>query len=1088
MGYRHLLPLAIALAIALAPPAVAAPGLVTPAAVRLEAGSEFEGAWTVSRLIDGSGLSGEPGIANYTAIDHAAASAAVAWTTDAPGGGGADYFALDPAVAPWPVLVFGFDRAYAFTDLVIWGYHFGSANGNESKAFELEFSVDGGRSYGAPVTVSSPQLQLGDEEALDFGAVFMADTIRMTVTDNWFEDAAGGDRAGLGEVRFLADIEPDPPPVIGASASVDFSAPGGTFTGTFLLGLTTTAPGAQIVYTTDGSLPTHENGTPYSGPIAIGASTQVRAATVSGATVSATASQSYVRLAADVAEYRSELPIVVVENFGAGSVPDKGWTVATQTGEGLVQRPRQPAFMGIFDTEEGTGFSSLRAVPEVGSRIGIRVRGAFSSTWDRKPYALESWAEGSDEDEDIAPLGMPPESDWILYFPHPDYDRTMLANTFIWELSGQAGRYGTRFRFVDVFLNEDGGDLRLSDRRGVYALAEKVKRGGDRIDFEPLSNDGATGGWLLSINRMDAEPPSGFPAENGATSPQHFHTPGPDRILQTPPNAAGRGDDIPRQYNAFINFENPNGYRILAGQRAAIEAWFVDFEDVLFDEARWLDPSDGYRRYVNTTDVITYFQLLNLAKQGDGLLLSVFPWVSSGERQLHMGPMWDFNNGAYSGTTNSPLYFRADRLWYPRLFADPSFLREYIDRWFALRRGPLSNANMAAIIDRQSASIPAALVPGQGISLAAWQDRVAGMKAWLAERAGWIDSQYFAPPIFGTPGGVVGPGFRLTVTNDYPQAGTIYYTLDGADPITGNGATPYSGPVTLEKSATVRARTLDEGGNWSALNEDTYILGTPADRSNTVISEIMYHPADGAGDEFIELLNISKNDAIDLTGVAFTVGIDYVFPVGISLAPGARLVVMQADFRDGTRLSNGGEPLELTGADGAAIHAFAYDDRAPWPVSADGQGFSLTLIDPASAPDHSDPASWRRSAAPGGSPGESDAVAFSGDAMADTDRDGIPALLEHAFGTSDSESGGAPMVVSLGADGRLLVEFPRDAGADDLRLWFEGSADLRTWSPMAASLVGVSSDPTGQTTPRERWQLNPADSPTRFVRVVAQQD
>ena len=42
------------------------------------------------------------------------------------------------------------------------------------------------------------------------------------------------------------------------------------------------------------------------------------------------------------------------------------------------------------------------------------------------------------------------------------------------------------------------GDLRLAHRRGVYALAEKVKRGGDRIDFDALSDDGATGGWLQS--------------------------------------------------------------------------------------------------------------------------------------------------------------------------------------------------------------------------------------------------------------------------------------------------------------------------------------------------------------------------------------------------------------------------------------------------------------------------------------------------------------------------------------------------------------------------------------------------------------
>ena len=236
----------------------------------------------------------------------------------------------------------------------------------------------------------------------------------------------------------------------------------------------------------------------------------------------------------------------------------------------------------------------------------------------------------------MRPLGLPDESDWILYYPHPSYDQTMLYNTFIWELAGQTGRYGTGFRFVDVFVNEDGGDLTMADRRGVYALAEKVERGAGRIDFDELSDDGATGGWLLGINRMDAIPPGGFPAENGATSPQFFHTAGPNRIQQTPPNSPGQGDDIPRQYNAYINFEDPNGYRINPAQRAAIEAWFREFEDVFYDDARWRDPEEGYRKYLNTRDFIDYFHLLNLAKQGDGLLISIFPWVSSGERKLHM--------------------------------------------------------------------------------------------------------------------------------------------------------------------------------------------------------------------------------------------------------------------------------------------------------------------------------------------------------------------------------------------------------------------------------------------------------------------
>ena len=255
---------------------------------------------------------------------------------------------------------------------------------------------------------------------------------------------------------------------------------------------------------------------------------------------------------------------MIVENFAAGSVPNKNWSTSTQTGGGLQQVARQAAFLGIYDRDPANMTADFQSAPDQSSRIGIRVRGAFSSTWTPKPYSLETWKTDGDDNRSNRILGMASESDWILYYPHPGYDRTMLYNTFIWELSRQTGRWAPEFRFVDVFLNENGGDLTLADRKGVYVFLEKPKRDSKRMEFDELSADGSTGGWINSINRMDPIPVEGFPAENGATTPQFFHTAGPNRIQSTPPNVSGSGDDIPRQYNAFINFEDPNGYKINA--------------------------------------------------------------------------------------------------------------------------------------------------------------------------------------------------------------------------------------------------------------------------------------------------------------------------------------------------------------------------------------------------------------------------------------------------------------------------------------------------------------------------------------------
>ena len=114
-----------------------------------------------------------------------------------------------------------------------------------------------------------------------------------------------------------------------------------------------------------------------------------------------------------------------------------------------------------------------------------------------------------------------------------------------------------------------------------------------------------------------------------------------------------------------------------------------------------------------------------------------------------------------------------------------------------------------------------------------------------------------------------------------------------------------------------------------------------------VVSELMYHPADPDPDaEFIELMNISDSVTVDLSGVHFTAGIDYTFPGGTTLAPGARIVVSFPDFQNGSRLNNGSDRIKLEDATSSTIREFAYDDEAPWPTGPDGGGFSLVLRKP----------------------------------------------------------------------------------------------------------------------------------------------
>lgn len=245
----------------------------------------------------------------------------------------------------------------------------------------------------------------------------------------------------------------------------------------------------------------------------------------------------------------------------------------------------------------------------------------------------------------------------------------------------------------------------------------------------------------------------------------------------------------------------------------------------------------------------------------------------------------------------------------------------------------------------------------------------------------------------------------------------------------------------------------------------------PASAANLVVSEIHYHPAApsqaeidaGFGDaddfEFIEVQNIGSAQ-ISLSGVRFVTGIDYAFPTGATLAPGAVAVVprVSAAFSlrhpgvqgvlpafgtaTGNRLSNGGEMLVLVDAAGADIKRFAYADSAPWPAAADGSGPSLVLISPRSNPDHANPLNWRASAAAGGNPGGSDTLPPPANPAADADGDGLPDGVNQVLGGR----------ARISLDGRSLSIF-RNSQADG-RLVLQRSSDLRTWEDVTP--LGIS--------------------------------
>lgn len=240
---------------------------------------------------------------------------------------------------------------------------------------------------------------------------------------------------------------------------------------------------------------------------------------------------------------------------------------------------------------------------------------------------------------------------------------------------------------------------------------------------------------------------------------------------------------------------------------------------------------------------------------------------------------------------------------------------------------------------------------------------------------------------FNQHGGRIEAGFRLTLkagTIFHPLDGDILYTLDASDPMA-NGMV-YDDAIILTKSTTVYARARSNSGEWSPRTEARFAVGLLPQQGEIVLSEIHYHPAKVASEEgpeqqwsrtdfeFIEVWNRSAR-TLQLEGMALTEGVRYLFPEA-SLLPGQRVVIAEDEAAFATRygnvsvigkytgqLSNGGEQLTLTGAEGQILDTVFYDDEGAWPASADGDGYSLVL-DGASQ--------WSASPEIGGSPGRTE--------------------------------------------------------------------------------------------------------------------
>jgi hypothetical protein len=199
----------------------------------------------------------------------------------------------------------------------------------------------------------------------------------------------------------------------------------------------------------------------------------------------------------------------------------------------------------------------------------------------------------------------------------------------------------------------------------------------------------------------------------------------------------------------------------------------------------------------------------------------------------------------------------------------------------------------------------------------------------------------------------------------------------------------------------------------------------------------MYNPAGGDDYEFLELTNAGAFE-VDLSGAAFE-GIDLRFDRPTRLAGGSTMVLAAdaAAFQQrypsaplaavyGGELSDRGETIVLRSADGKQLLSQAYDDENGWPLTADGRGDSLVLVDVKSDPN--DPHSWQASSVLYGTPGIG---GWAGAPWSD-------ALVQHAAGSAAAAEWAAASTAAGVVPFNAAAARPSNAGevrfGDDMRL------------------------------------------------------